>query len=212
MIPLFAYATRPDVIPGVFAFPMQVPLFQLGGSTGSAIKVQLAGPDLDQIVQTGVAVFMDLQTSESFMQVQPSPSNFYIPTPELHVKPDLVRLGELGLTTTDIGLAVRASGDGAVIDEYRVGGESIDLKIIERSAVDRTHMADLQDIPIATPSGHVVPLGSVARIEPTNRPQEISRVRRERAVTFEVTPRPDVESDHGLSIVRRSSYFDSTAA
>ena len=43
--------------------------------------------------------------------------------------PDLVRLSELGLTTTDLGLAVRASGDGAIIGEYHTAGESIDLTI-----------------------------------------------------------------------------------
>ena len=45
-----SHATRGDLIPGVIAFPFQVPLFQLGGSSGSAVKVQLAGPDLDQVI------------------------------------------------------------------------------------------------------------------------------------------------------------------
>ncbi len=80
------------------------------------------------------------------------------------MRPDLVRLSELGLTTTDIGLMVRAAGDGAIIDEYHSGGEAIDLKIIAREAVGQETIGNLDDMPIATPSGRVVPLGSIAEI------------------------------------------------
>ncbi|MHC4108799.1 MAG: hypothetical protein ACYSTY_12000, partial [Planctomycetota bacterium] len=88
LIPLFQHATRPEVIPGVFAFPLQVPLFQLGGSTGSAVKLQLAGPDLSEVVRCAEMVFLSLTGSELFNQIQPVPSNFTIPAPELQVLPD----------------------------------------------------------------------------------------------------------------------------
>ncbi len=190
LIDLFNFATRPDVIPGVFAFPLQVPLFQLGGSTGSAVKLQLAGPDLDEVSGAAQKVMGTLFGSGKYMQIQPVPSNFMLPAPELQVVPDLVRLSELGLTTNDLGLAVRAAGDGAIIDEYHLGGESIDLKIISQEAVDQEVIAGLDDLPIATPAGRVVPLGSVASIRRVGTHEQIARVGRQRSVSFEVTP-PD---------------------
>ncbi len=187
LMPLFSHATRPDVVPGVIAFPLQVPLFQLGGSTGSAVKLQLAGPDLEEVTRSASSLFMDLVQNPKFQNVQPVPSNFLIAAPELQVRPDLVRLSELGLNVDDVGLAVRASGDGAIIDEYTIGGESIDLKVLTTEAVDQENIPNLTDLPIATPSGMVVPLGSVARIVRMGTPHEIARVNRQRAVSFEVT-------------------------
>jgi HAE1 family hydrophobic/amphiphilic exporter-1 len=192
IIPLFTHAARPEVIPGAIAFPMQVPLFQLGGSTGSAVKLQLAGPDLDEVTRCALDLFMVLMGDPAFNQIQPSPSNFSIPAPELQVQPDLVRLSELGLSTNDIGLIVQAFGDGSIVDEYHLSGESIDLKIISTAAVEGTNITGLEDVPVATPSGSVVALGSVAGIRRVGVPAEIARVGRQRAVSFEVTPAPHV--------------------
>ena len=187
LLPLFTHATRGDVLPGVIAFPFQVPLFQLGGSTGSAVKVQLAGPDLDEIVRCASFIYMDLAQEYGFGAIQPVPSNFQIPGPEIQVRPDLVRLGELGLTTTDVGLAVQVAGDGAIIDEFHRAGESIDFKVIAADAVDTAFIEGIGDLPIATPAGVIVPLSSIATVERTTAPQEIARVGRQRAVSFQVT-------------------------
>ncbi|MHC4415978.1 MAG: efflux RND transporter permease subunit [Planctomycetota bacterium] len=198
LMPLFSHSTRADVIPGVISFPLQVPLFQLGGSTGSAVKLHLAGPDLDEVVRCAETVFLSLMASDSFNQIQPVPSNFSIPAPELQVLPDLVRLSEIGLTTNDIGLAVSASGDGAIIDEYHVGGEAIDLKIINKNAVDQKMIAGLGDVPLATPTGKIVPLSSVAEIRRVGASEEIARVGRQRSVSFEVTPAPGVALERAM--------------
>lgn len=188
--PLFQYATRAEVMPGVIAYGFQIPLFQLGGATGSAIKLRLAGPDLDQIVTSAVQLYAKLARTYGYSAAVPSPANFSIPGPEIQVIPDLVRLSELGLNTQDIGLAIRAVGDGAIIDEYHIAGEAIDLKVISKDSVDSKTITGLRDVPLATPAGHIVPLSSVADIIRTDSPQEIDRAGRQRAVTFEITPPP----------------------
>jgi HAE1 family hydrophobic/amphiphilic exporter-1 len=190
LLPLFTHATRAEMIPGVIAFPFQVPLFQLGGSTGQAVKMQLAGPELDQLVAVGMVVYRQLAERYGYGAIQPVPSNFSIPGPEIQVRPDLVRLSELGLTTADVGIAIQASGDGAIVDEFRAGGEAIDLKVINADVVDRTNIEGLADLPIASPAGFVVPINAVAEVQRVTAPQEISRVGRQRAVSFQVTPPP----------------------
>ncbi|MDY7108066.1 MAG: efflux RND transporter permease subunit, partial [Planctomycetota bacterium] len=198
MMPLFNHATRGEALPGAIAFSFQVPLFQLGGVTGSAVKLQLVGNDLDEIVAAGEEVFGAILRAGRFGVPQPEPSNFNIPGPEIQVLPDLVRLSELGLTTYDIGMAVRASGDGAIIDEYHMAGEAIDLKIISTEAVDQQSINGLRDIPIATPRGSVVTLGSVAEVYRIGSPQAIARVGRQRAVTFLVTPQEGVSLEEAV--------------
>ncbi|MHC4306782.1 MAG: efflux RND transporter permease subunit, partial [Planctomycetota bacterium] len=208
ILPLFTHAARPEVIPGVISFPMQVPLFQLGGSTGSAVKLQLAGPDLDEVTRCAQDVFMVLMRDPAFNQIQPVPGNFAIPAPELQVQPDLVRLSELGLSTNDIGLVVQACGDGAIVDEYHLSGESIDLKIISVDAIGENSITGLEDVPVATPEGSVVSVGSVAQVRRVGVPAEIARVGRQRSVSFEVTPAPGVPLESAMfqleQIIERS--------
>ena len=46
------------------------------------------------------------------------------------------------MTPSDLGLAVQAFGDGAIIGEYRVGGETIDLKVIAKEQKKREESAE----------------------------------------------------------------------
>jgi len=187
LIPLFDYATRSEQAPGVLAFAFQLPLFQVGGATGSAVKIEFIGDDLRQV--TGSASVMQRLLGEryGFSTVQPDPANYDILGPELRIIPERVRLSEVGMTPADLGLAVQANGDGAIVGEYRKGGESIDLKIIASDSVGQMDMRGMADLPIATPTGHVAPLSSLARLERTTSAPQINRVDRRRAVTLQFT-------------------------
>ena len=187
LIPLFSHATRREKAPGVLAFAFQVPLFRVGGATGSAVKVDFVGDDLAEVSAAAAAFQRELGQKYGFGSVQADPSNFNMLGPELRIIPDRIRLSEVGMTPADLGLAVQANGDGAIIGEYRKGGESIDLKLIARNAVGQRDMRGLGDIPIATPTGHVVPLSSLARLERTTSAPQINRVDRRRAVTLQFT-------------------------
>ena len=197
VIPLFQHAARLDVMPGVLAYAFQYPLFALGGHTGSAVKVNFSGPDLDEVSKVAKEFFLDLGKRYPY-SIQPDPNNFDLPGPELQVTPDRVRLAEVGLAPEDIGLAVQASGDGAIIGEYRIGGQNIDLKLIARDAVDQEDIDGLGHLPIATPTGQVVPLGSLARLERVGTPSQINRVGRQRSVTLQFTPPPGLPLEQSI--------------
>jgi len=195
VVTLMNHATGGQAAPGVIAFAFQVPLFQLGGNTGSAIKLQLSGADLEQVKGVAAQLFGMISGRYGIQSVQPDPANFSLRTPEVQVQPDLVRLSELGLGVRDVALAVQVVGDGAIVDEFSIEGEAIDLKVIAAESVAASGadgMTDLASLPIATPTGRVVTLGSVATVLPVEAPQEIARVGRQRSVTLQVTPPPGV--------------------
>ncbi|MFT5049646.1 MAG: HAE1 family hydrophobic/amphiphilic exporter-1 [Chlamydiales bacterium] len=185
--PLFQHATRGDVLPGVMAFAFQLPLFQLGGSTGSAVKINFSGDDLGEVARAAESVFLDMLGTYGGGAVQPDPSNFNISGPELRVRPDLVRLGEVGMSPDELGLSVRALGDGAVIGDYRSGGQTIDLKLVAQAAQLNGALNALGDTPLATPLGGVVPLSALATLTRVNAPFQINREGRRRAVTLQFT-------------------------
>ncbi|YCM42261.1 efflux RND transporter permease subunit [Verrucomicrobiaceae bacterium 227] len=187
-IPLLNQATSGSAAPDTIAFAFQMPLFRVAGTTGSAIKVDIKGSDLDAVSSTATGLLMAFMQTFSPQGVQASPPNFSKPLEELRIVPNDERLRELGMTRTDLGLAVQAAGEGILLfRDYEKNGELKDMKIITAGALDDRPFEALLDSPVATPAGHVVDLRSLASLEKTLGPEQIRHVDRLRAITLEVT-------------------------
>jgi len=185
--PLFQHASRAEVVPGFMSYSFKMPLFRVGGSTGSAVKINFSGDDLGQVSRAALAVFMEMMGRFGPQSVQPEPSNFNVPGPEMQVIPNRVRLAEVGMTPAELGQAVQALGDGAIIGEYRIGGQTIDLKLVSARAGEAGSLAGLAETPVATPAGFAVPLGSLADVRRLDSAVQINRDSRRRAVTLQFT-------------------------
>ncbi|MDP8246045.1 MAG: efflux RND transporter permease subunit [Candidatus Hinthialibacter antarcticus] len=198
IIPLFQYATASDVAPGFIGFAFQLPLFRIGGTTGSAVNIDLSGPNLSQVSGAAGALFGNIVAQYGPYSLQPEPSNFNVPSPELQVLPNLIKLTDMGLTPRDIGLAVQVNADGAFVGEYEVEGERIDLVLISKDASTKNELTDLLRVPLSTPDGANVTLESVADFNRTVRPDQIKRVARQRAVTLQFTPPPGMPLQNAI--------------
>jgi len=190
-IPAFNQATSGTAAPDTFAFTFQMPLFRLGGATGSAIQIDFKGRDLDAVSAGAGATFGALMGKFGPGTIKPEPANFAFPLDELRIVPNDERLRELGMTRSDLGLAVQAGGDGIVLfRDYEQNGELKDIKILTERNEDAPPIDSLLDLPIATPSGDIVDLRSIASLDRVRGPDQIRHVDRERAVTLELTPPP----------------------
>lgn len=188
-IPFFNDALAGSIAPDVFGFSFQFPLFTTGGQSGSAIKIDLIGDDLDMVSASAGALFFSLMESFGPYSVTPEPANFLLPAPELRFIPDDERLRELGMSRRDVGYAVQANGDGLIlVRQFELGSELKDLKIISPEAIGDNPVDSLLEIPLATADGMIVDLGSVASIERVREPEQIKHVDRQRAVTLQFTP------------------------
>ena len=93
------------------------------------------------------------------------------------------------MTRTDAGLAAQASGDGILLfRQYEQDGELRDLKIISENASGENPIDALLNAPIATNTGEIVDLRTLADVERVEGPNEIRHVDRNRAVTLQLTP------------------------
>lgn len=188
-VPLLNAATSGAAAPDTIAFAFQMPLFRVAGTTGSAIKVDVKGSDLDAVAASAQGLFMSFMQSFGPGGVQPSPPNFSQPLEELRIVPNDERLRELGMTRTDLGLAVQAAGEGILLfRDYEKNGELKDMKIITADALADRPFEALLTKPVATPGGDIVDLSSIASLERVLGPEQIRHVDRLRAVTLEVTP------------------------
>jgi HAE1 family hydrophobic/amphiphilic exporter-1 len=188
--------------PDVIGFAFQFPLFSTGGTTGSAIQIDLVGDDLEQITQSATALLFKLIGTYGPYATIPEPANFILPTPELSIKPLDERLAELNMTRRDLGLAVQTNGDGVILmNSFAIGGELKDLKVVTQAQQSDYPIESLMQLPIATPGTAVIDLQSIALVERTQTADQIKHVARQRAITLQFTPPAGMPLEQAINSV-----------
>jgi len=184
LIPEFQRINRS--IPGAIVVIQQPSIFTRRRGAGRNIDIELRGDDLDRLVELGAEVFGGVMQKLPDAQARPIPG-LDLDNPELQVVTDRRRAAELGISNRDLGFTVSALADGAKASDYQYQGKEIDLRVMaEQSFAHRTHL--FEQMPIATPDGRLVMLGSVAQLQLVNGPQTINHSERRRTITIQVTP------------------------
>ncbi len=196
-----------NTFPGTRVVASQSSLFGRGFSGGRTIDVEITGRDLEKLIEIGGAVIDRLQNGVdgkpsrlADAQMFPRPS-LDLSSPEIHLIPDQVACAELGVTADELGYTVDAFVDGAYAGDFFYGGDKVDITLKGNRVVDiRTQ--DLEDLPIATRSGKLVPLSALAEIQYSSGPEQIMRRERLRAITIQVTPPPEIALEEAMDIIK----------
>ncbi|TXT29166.1 MAG: hydrophobic/amphiphilic exporter-1 (mainly G- bacteria) HAE1 family [Planctomycetota bacterium] len=188
-------------IPGTFGIVKQSSLFERGLTSGRSIDVEITGPDIKQLVGFGGRIMGQVSQILPQAQALPIPS-LDLSSPEVHVNPRWEQAAELGLSADEIGYAVNALVDGAYATDYFIGGDKIDLSIVGREdTAQRTQ--DLESLPISTRTGRVVSLGAVADLPLSSGPEQINRRERQRAITIQVSPPPEMALEDAMQKIQK---------
>jgi len=189
VVSLFDKAVGGHAAPDVIGLTFQFPLFRNGGQSGSAIKIDVSGHDLEDVNPAASALMFALFNEFGARTVRPEPANFMLPTPELRITPNDERLRDLGMARRDVGYAVAANGDGLILPrQFQLGSELKDLKIISPAALEPHPIEAMLNAPLATPDGSTVDLESLADVSYIREPARVKHVARQRAVTLQFTP------------------------
>ncbi|HXV75939.1 MAG TPA: efflux RND transporter permease subunit [Candidatus Polarisedimenticolaceae bacterium] len=186
-------------VPGTYGVATQWSIFETD-ATGGSINLDIRGDDLPALIEVGGALLGRIYERIPGSQVLPQPS-LDLANPEIRLVPDRRRMADVGLTNRELGFTVDALVDGAKISDYRIEGREIDLVLV---GDDDTfaHGHDLDAIPINTPSGKLVTLGSVARIEPIGGPTQVNHHDRQRAIRLQVTPPRGMPLETAINVIR----------
>ena len=131
------------------------------------------------------------------VQVVPDPEQA---EPELQLIPNDRKISEAGWTRSDLGLLVRAMGDGLYVGEHFDGEKRIDIILRSRTWGSPE---ELGSMPLATPTGSLMPLSELAEIKRTVGPSQLRRIDSRRTITLELRPPDDVSLEHVLSVLRK---------
>ncbi|MEM9533597.1 MAG: efflux RND transporter permease subunit, partial [Pseudomonadota bacterium] len=171
------------------------------GGTRS-INLDLSGPDLGVIYAAADATMRRAEAVLESPRIQSTPSSLTLSQPLIEVHPDWTRAAELGLSAADLGYTVAALTDGAFVDEFFEGDNKIDIYLYGPDG-NQSDLAGLDELPIYTPTGGVLPLGAAATITETVDTNVIRRINARRTVTLNVIPPESIPLEEGVELVRQ---------
>ena len=168
-------------IPGTFVVVNQSSIFQRGFDEGRNIDINIAGPELPELMTLGQEIFGQVRQKLPGSQGRPIPG-LTLDNPEIRVVTHRRRAAELGLSNRELGeIDIRTMSD------------------LSDTGAHRTHR--LGELPIATPNGGIVTLDSVAELVEVNGPVQINHRERERAITLRITPAETMALEEAMDIV-----------
>ncbi len=175
-----------NTIPDSFGGASQTSLFGGGVGGGNTIDLEISGPRLDRVVAAASEMMNTAVGLYTYGNVSPDPSNYNLQEQEWRIR--LTRQGrELGLTTADLGTAVRALFDGAYAGEMILDGDTADIVLLPKGG-RLDYREQMAEIPLATRSGRIVPADTVAEIVSGLAPQQIQRIEELPSVTLRIRP------------------------
>ncbi len=154
-----------------------------GGSSEKLILV-LAGDDGEALSAHGVVVEKELRTIPGIGSVTSTAS---LQRPELVVRPDSARAADLGVTTAAIAdtLRIATTGDfDQALPKLNLSQRQVPV-VVRLPDSARQDIELIKSLPVPGARG-AVPLGSVATLEVSSGPAQISRYDRSRNINFEI--------------------------
>lgn len=182
--------------PDTFGRAGRRPIF--GGRGGRRIEIDLQAGSFEDLLEAGRAGFARISEVMPEANVRPEPA-LELAEPELRLVPDDRRIAELGWTRGQVAQLVRAMGGGAYLGEYFDGDRRLD--VILRSERWNTP-EELLAMPVAAPTGEIVTLGELVRLERTAGPNQIRRVDRRRTLTLQVTPPSGMPMETAIDLLK----------
>ncbi len=201
LIPIIQKTLRKE--PGTFGRTFQPSLFGRGIGGGRVINFDISGPDLGRNLQVAQQAFFIINRflpRSGGTQIRPRPG-LSLGAPEVKVIPDRTRLDEVGVNARELASTIDAFNDGLRVAEVTVGGRRTDLMLTGPKRSIRTTQG-IESIPVVTPSGKIVPVRSLARVEVTSGATEIRHTERNRTVTLEVSPSKAIALEAAMDILR----------
>lgn len=169
-------------IPEIINFTVGAGSF--GMTTSNSVDVEIFGYDIPTTTLMAEEVKKRLETINGAGDIQISRDK---EKPQLQVVFDRDKLAQYGLNTASAAMVVRNRVSGMIASHYRENGDEYDI-VVRYHEEGRNTISDLENISIMTPTGKIVKVSEVGRVEEYWAPPSIDRKSKQRIVTVSATP------------------------
>jgi HAE1 family hydrophobic/amphiphilic exporter-1 len=158
---------------------------------GGGFTLQLSGDSTEVLNDLSVEVARSLETVAGLKDVT---SDRESGNKEIRVTIDRARAANVGLTAEVIAQSVSTAMRGENLREYRDDGGEIAVRLAFRKN-DKQSIEELANLPLYTPDGRRVTLGTVATLHVSRSPDSIRRTDRQTAVVLSANFEDEVTAD-----------------
>jgi heavy metal efflux system protein len=174
-------------VPGnLFSYsqPIELRVSELLSGARSDVALKLHGEDLEQLERTGEKLAAALSRVPGAADVR---AEQVAGLPVARVRIDREALSRYGLNVRQVLDTIEALS-GRQVGTVLEGQKRFALQV-RFAAEARQHVEQLESLPIATPSGQLLPLSQLARVEVEEGPAQVSRENLQRRLTLEANVR-----------------------
>jgi len=150
-----------------------------GPPTGAPINIEIAGDDFEILGRIAKTIREMIVNIPYVVDIR---DDYVEGTPTVRIRIDRQKAAIFGLNTDNIGTALKTAYNGLEVSTYREADEDYDITV-QLSETKRRVTDVLRELMLPTPSGKMVPLTTLARIEFAGGLGDIVRIDHERVVT-----------------------------
>ncbi len=162
---------------------ISVDRMEMGPPQGPPVNIEIAGPDPAVLQDLSNQVLALLRNAPVVERLDGLESDLDEARSELSVQVDRERAALYGLSTQDVGWAIRGAIEGTEAAKYRTGNDEFDI-MVRLAPEYRSELSALQELNIVADDGSQVPLVSVANWEVGRGLGSIRRKDMDRMVTI----------------------------
>ena len=188
--------------PATYGFFSQPGLFVRGYGGGRSIDLDIIGPDLNTVTATAqkaAGLVMKEFPRSAGNQMRPKPG-LILGAPEIQIVPSRIKLADNNVTAAELSAGIDAFNSGIRIDEITVDSKRMDLTLMGvENSISETQ--GIENIPIVTTNGKIIPVSSLSDIVYTTGPTQIRHIEGERAVTLQIKPADNIALEEAIKVV-----------
>ncbi len=202
LIPVLQKAANRE--PGSFGIVSQLSLFGRGIGGARKIELHISSPKLAknfEVAREAVRLLEEAMPRRLGTQINPRPG-LEMGSPEIRIHPNRIRLSESGVSARELADTIDAFNDGLRVSEVSVSNKLMDL-MLKGPAHNVETTQGINQLPVVTRDGTIVPASSLSKVELTSGPVQIQRLERTRTVTIDISPPETMPLEKAIDILKQ---------
>ncbi len=167
---------------------------QLTATRGVPVEFIIRGPDWDTLGKFSKEILQKMKISGKMVDVD---MNYDEGQPEIQVYPDRKAADLRGVSMSSIGNAISSMIGGKKIGKFTEGGHRYDIRVRLKES-HRSRADDIKKLYVRNNRGELVRLSEVVNIMPRTSLLSITRVNRERTISFYASPAQDYSQQEAI--------------
>ncbi|MEF8793894.1 efflux RND transporter permease subunit [Thiohalorhabdus sp.] len=179
-----------EQVPGLannFSQPIQLRTDELLSGVMAQVVVSIFGEDLDKLAKVGERVTEIAKGTEGAVDVRMQQQGG---KPQIVIRPDRQALARYGIPVDKVLETVETGIGGESVGQVFEGIRRFDIFLrLKEAARDDLQLSGIQNLPIRTAKGNLIPVSRVANVETYVGPKKVSRAKASRRVFVQLNVR-----------------------